>query len=450
MRRCTCAAVVRNCSTTNAHYQRARPCLSRQYTTTRTQGHDDGAGNSTTQNGDGALNTGPDQEALPPNKDGVETTPVESQKQSASDAATSFGIDQTEKTVKTARGRKLPLSPVMDPSYWEAKQRHQKKKAEPGRPRGEMERMVSRNPFAKALATSIRQCTATRVRLPKFFLQEFGLLSHPETEKPWWVPRSLAPTQPPPHLAQKEHDNSDKLGVEEHSPSRDEGISPPAKQPDKGDRLVYAPSAHILARKDLLSSFNVKKSGFENHQKKLYGPLSSPYKDLQRKAVWREDMADFMLGLMRDDICGFIRHLAKLSFYMGPKRITERHIVPFTNWDTLRVSIQGAVLWFGENEEAVDSNGPREPPGPFATYDVKTGAIQETILVHNMPLLLGSELAEKVRTESEGMKDHTMFYLAGVDTTRLQSKLWRLQEFLFSGYEKDAPQPPGKHAGTAK
>ncbi|KAI0595318.1 hypothetical protein F4775DRAFT_377516 [Biscogniauxia sp. FL1348] len=449
MRRCT-GAVVRSCRATNAHRRWAQPCPSRQYTTTRTQADDDGAGTSTAQNGGRAPNTSPGQEAVPSNKAVVGTAPVEPQKQSTSDAATSFDIDQTEKTVKTAGGRKLPLSPVMDPSYWEAKQRHQQKKAEPRRPRNEMERMVSRNPFAKALATSIRQCTATRVRLPKFFLQEFKLLSHPETEQPWWVPRSLAPGQPPPHLAQKEYCNSNKLDGKEYDPSWDEDNSPAAKQPDKGDRLVYAPSAHVLARKDLISSFNVKKSGFENHQKKLYGPLTSPYKHLQRKAIWREDMDDFMLDLMRDDICGFIRHLAKVSFYMGPKRITERHIVPFTNWDTLKVSIQGAVLWFGKSEEAVDPHGAQEQPGPFATYDVKVGAVQETILVHNMPLLLGSERAEKVRTESEGMKEDTMFYLAGTDTTRLQYKLWRLQGFLFSGHQKDAPRPPDGPPDTAE
>ncbi|KAI5924402.1 hypothetical protein F4810DRAFT_141773 [Camillea tinctor] len=429
MRRCTGAAL-RNCSAANVRNQWIQPYVIRQYTTSNTHGDEDGTKASTAQNESTSPNASLNQEAIVSNKDGIGTA-----------GSGSLDINQTEKTIKTTRGRKLPLSPVMDPSYWEAKQRHHKQKADPRRPRTEMERMVSRNPFAKALATSIRLCTASKTRLPRFFLQEFKLLSHPETQQPWWVPRSLAPGQPPPHLARDENSTKNKLGTKEYNPSWDEDSSPAAGQPDKGDKLIYAPAGHVLARKDLIHSFTVKKSGFDNHNKKIYGPLTSPYKNLQKKAIWREDMDEFMLDLMRDDICSFIHHLAKVSFYMGVDRVSERHIVPFTNWDDLNVSIQGAVLWFGDNGEATDPDSARQQPGPLATYDVKNGAIQETILVHNMPLLLGAELAEKLKTESIGLNEGTMFYLAGTNTTRLQYKLWRLQGYLF-------PDPQQEHSST--
>ena len=51
--------------------------------------------------------------------------------------------------------------------------------------------MLSPLPTAQALATPLRMCTMTRTRIPVFFMQDFALVAHPDTGRPWWLPRSL-------------------------------------------------------------------------------------------------------------------------------------------------------------------------------------------------------------------------------------------------------------------
>jgi hypothetical protein len=58
-------------------------------------------------------------------------------------------IDKDAKTVETAVGD-LPLSPVMDPMFWEARERFKQKKPRPGRPGNALERELRKNPFGKS------------------------------------------------------------------------------------------------------------------------------------------------------------------------------------------------------------------------------------------------------------------------------------------------------------
>lgn len=65
-------------------------------------------------------------------------------------APESFQIDQDGKTVKTAVGD-LPLSPVMDPGFWEARGRYKQEKPKPGKPRNVFEREFQKNPFGERI-----------------------------------------------------------------------------------------------------------------------------------------------------------------------------------------------------------------------------------------------------------------------------------------------------------
>lgn len=57
-------------------------------------------------------------------------------------------LNQDGKTVVTAVGD-LPLSPVMDPSFWEARDRYKLKKGKPGKPSNAFEREFQKNSFGK-------------------------------------------------------------------------------------------------------------------------------------------------------------------------------------------------------------------------------------------------------------------------------------------------------------
>ncbi|KAI0007104.1 hypothetical protein F4779DRAFT_619898 [Xylariaceae sp. FL0662B] len=356
----------------------------------------------------------------------------------ASDRDDAFEIDSIKKTVATAVGE-LPLSPVMDPSFWEAKRRHQVRKAKPGKPQNSVERQLRANPFAKALATPQRQCAVTRIRLPKFFLQDFSLIAHPETGDPWWVPRSLALREQPAteepdakgiHEAMNEATMVETEEKIEETISKTEGSEKLRDQDMKHDvpsenGKPYGPSGYTLARRDLLSSFNLDLSGFRNGQKKLMSGTSSRYKPLAGKAMWRGDMDTFILEQMQQDIVNDLLYLSRLCV-----ENQRYYIVKCYGWGDVQYKHKGAVLWFGEPDEAVSPENQQNRPGPFATFDIQGEAAATSVVVHNMPMLLGSEKAEHVKKDAAILKDGSIFMLAGRRTTNIQMKLWRLQGYL--------------------
>ncbi|KAI3325102.1 hypothetical protein HD806DRAFT_533698 [Xylariaceae sp. AK1471] len=350
----------------------------------------------------------------------------------------SLNVNPNNKTITTAVGD-LPLSPIMDPSYWEATMRHQAPKAKEGKPQNSVERQFRKNPFAKALATPIRQCTASRVRLPTFFLQDFNLIAHPETGQPWWVPRSLvweesAESQQADTLNTEFSMDYQEFRDEQANVETDRGGSdnqgevsrvdtPTAVQSDHAK--PYGPAAYVLARQDLISSFTKKASGYENHTRRLFGGSSSRYAKFAGRAIWREDMDTFILGRMRQEIVSDLLYLSRLC-----TEDSRHYIVKCYGWDDVQYKHKGAVLWFGDTGQSDATDNPEAQPGPFATYDVSNGSATTTVAVHNIPMLLGAEDTAKVRQNAVALGDGSLFMLAGRRTTNLQLKLWRLQGYL--------------------
>ncbi|KAI1138351.1 hypothetical protein F5Y05DRAFT_36718 [Hypoxylon sp. FL0543] len=412
-----------------------------------------------------------DDPAQPPAQTASETNP--SSVQLASDRDDAFKVDPQNKTVETAVGD-LPLSPVMDPTFWEATRRHQAPKVKPGKPQNSVERQLRANPFAKALATPVRMCAMTRARLPSFFLQDFNVVAHPETGKAWLIPHSLLPDEDP---ADEEPDargiaeamdeavsqeNEDSVDVEpepcnpqeqkpdakgiaeamneavsqenedsvdvEPEPCNPQEQKPAAVASTNHDR-PHGPAAWILARQDLISSFTVKDSGLKYGPQRLTG-IFPRYRHLAKTVIWRQDMDTYILDLMRRDIINDLLYLSKLCTENG-----RYYVVKCWGWNDVQYKHKGAVLWFGEPDEDADSNQTRNQPGPFATFEYQKTDIQgqpltETVVVHNISMLLGSEQAKYIKDEAAALKDGSIFMLAGRRTTNLQLKLWKLQGYL--------------------
>lgn len=59
-----------------------------------------------------------------------------------------FRIDSANRKIETAAGD-LPLSPVMDPSFWDARKRHRTLKARPKKAQNSVERQFRANPFGR-------------------------------------------------------------------------------------------------------------------------------------------------------------------------------------------------------------------------------------------------------------------------------------------------------------
>lgn len=80
--------------------------------------------------------------------------------------------------------RALPLSPLLDPIAIDAKEKHTRPK--PFRLEGDrtdFQKELEANPFARALATKVRECALTKVRLPKHFLLPVVSYLEPPSEE---------------------------------------------------------------------------------------------------------------------------------------------------------------------------------------------------------------------------------------------------------------------------
>ncbi|KAI1126410.1 hypothetical protein F5Y10DRAFT_244954 [Nemania abortiva] len=358
-------------------------------------------------------------------------------------------IDPDNKTVATAVGD-LPLSPVMDPSYWEATTRHQAPKPKGSKAQNSVERQFRKNPFAKALATPVRHCSATRTRFPAFFLQDFNLVTHPETGRPWWVPRSLAWDQPAecqqadgterkPCTGEGElYSDQENVGTDGGESTvwrRDPKVNPSVPVKSK-DVKPYGPSAYVLARRDLISAFTTKGSGYERHPGRLFGGTTSRYARFAGSAVWREDMDSLILHRMRRGIIDDLLYLSRLCAEDSRHYIVECH-----GWDDVQHKHQGAVLWFSNPAEPDETAEPRAQPGPFSIYNISNNGANTCVAVHNMPMLLGVQGAAEIRQNAAILAGGSLFMLAGRRTTNVQLKLWKLQGYLADYKENDDDQP---------
>ncbi|KAI0396840.1 hypothetical protein F5Y17DRAFT_455673 [Xylariaceae sp. FL0594] len=344
-----------------------------------------------------------------------------------------LAIDPEGKKVRTDAGE-LPLSPVMDPAYWEATTRHQKKKAKAGKPVNSVEKQFRKSAFANALGTPLRICALTRTRLPSFFLQDFSLVSHPETGNPWWIPRSLGwdesaksqETSETTAPGDEEATGEDNTTGEGGSVEGSEAGAPPAVRSNRP--APSGPRAYTLARRDLIAAIGKEGSGFQSGQYSLCALMKSDFARLGRQAIWRQGMDSVVLERIQQDIVRDLIYLGRLCTEEG-----RHYIAKCYGWDDVQYKHQGAVLWFDDTPKSEGTSEPEPAPGLLATYDVahfQPGVeANATLAVHNMPLLLGAENIAKLKQETL-FNDGSLFMLAGRRTTHVQQQLWRLQGYL--------------------
>ncbi|KAI0016038.1 hypothetical protein F4780DRAFT_714827 [Xylariomycetidae sp. FL0641] len=327
-------------------------------------------------------------------------------------------IDSERGMVETAVGH-LPLSPVMDPKYWMGRNRNIRK-AISDKAENPLERQLRKNAFANALATPIRKCKPTQTHLPRFFLQDFALVSHPDTGKPWWVPRDLAPKGPIEDERPEETAEEWEEGLaDETTKGNEDGV--------RSDRFAAdGPSGYILARRDLFSFITQPGSGYQRASKSLLPGFSnkSVYGRAGPMAVWREDMDVFLLDMYRRDIYRTLLHFDKLC-----AQDRRKYIVKFDRWSDIMYEDKGALLWFPSELDNSQSQAKQ-----FSTYEVHTelrrGPASASLPVHNIPALLGPELAQQLRQEAQVLNDGSIFLCTRRRTTKFRMKLWKLEGYI--------------------
>ncbi|POS79365.1 hypothetical protein DHEL01_v202250 [Diaporthe helianthi] len=335
-------------------------------------------------------------------------------------------VNVDDKTIQTPAGN-LPISPLLDPTWQEARQRKKTKALPDKKSHNRFQRQLRQNPYAQLLATPVRMCLATRIRLPEAMLQGFGLVRHPETNQVWWIPEGLNASRKPATKVSDEAEETDESlpAAPEEGPGDSAGTS--EKQP------AFRYPMHALARQDLLHGFSKQGSSHYAGHKRLATSPSAP--SLAKTAIWRADMDGVILDQRRRHIMEDLVYLSTLCEESGRKyiiRVTDaKHSATYIR--------RAAFLWLGEDnasgseENSQELDGKAEKaeidPEQYATLDIG-GDPTTTRPVYNLPKLLGLDNVARLRSEFNMYKEGSLFLLRGQRSGAVNKKLWSLQGYL--------------------
>ena len=282
--------------------------------------------------------------------------------------------------------------------------------------------------LALALATPVRCCSFTGLRLPEHFHLDFGLQPHPTTGAPWYLPRIVS-------------DNNYKT---EPSPTLEQATSGPADSTSPNELS----STHLPAHADALRFISKLKRRQFRHliPWRWKEDLTLNLDEL----VFREDMADYVLSLLRNNV---VRRLA----YLGAR--TAGYISRCDGWDYIDKHHQvAAVLWLGEPRTGAKAvgkeldekvGGPRssalpatevlgevtaddsaalreEGPPPYAMVHYKGRYVP----AYNLPSLLRQKDLGRLETECEHMRGSMAILKHKHATVEVQMALWKLMGYL--------------------
>lgn len=290
---------------------------------------------------------------------------------------------------------------------------------------------------AQLLAEPVRQCHVTRSRLPRSFLQGFGLVAHPETNDLWWIPAGFEKV--PKTSAVKTSDKAEPQTVTEDEtmsssePMRagsdtqnEEGVPAEAAlvdlaamegSPTKQKAAFRAP-AHVLARQDLLMEFWDKSSKHGGGQYK-FGIIKS-IADKVGKATWRQDMH----AVVRE-------HLLRRVIVDNLIAVSQMCETGERNW-LVTVQEPEDFLKYQNRNCFFRLTGKYTP---FEYLEVP-GELGSALPVYHLPELLGQEQFQRLKdvvklfADDSLLREGSLVLLKGKHNVELNKKLWKLQGFL--------------------
>ena len=328
--------------------------------------------------------------------------------------------------------RDLPISPFMDEAWLAARNKHRAPKAVRSKEPTPLQRKLLRNPYAQALATPVRTCAITNIRLPAYFLQDFELISHPQTNETFYLPRSLTSKFQLPREdstfqnveAEMESSFIPEIDNSANS-STSAGAIDVSTLPTHSSSL--GPKAYVLSRYRLLALLVDKTSKFLGAWTRSFPTrrMKATRNFKQKDLRWRDDSADFVLELMRKRTMEDLRYIGKLR---------KGYLVQCKGFeDVEKKKGIGAVLWLPK----IENSGAGKGPGEFATMDVA----QKKFAVHNLEVLLGKENCDEIRKDMEVFGDEVVVVKRKHIPNRLSLRLWSLQGYLakYNGFTEVTP-----------
>jgi len=201
----------------------------------------------------------------------------------------------------TRPSQRLPQSPLI------TKPRNPQGKARkrPATPE-EIDRL-RRNPWAIALASPPRMCSATNTRIPRAFLGDWGLVRRPDSDTLWFMPIGLLKDElKAAEAAQKAESEDESIGkaVSEGDTATTDSKN---KNRNKQNRPLRLLTLRLLDRLLLLKELTGQFVGSKKARiakiipfrwKYPLGPVTGRE---EKNMVWREDMPSFVLKHMRKE-----------------------------------------------------------------------------------------------------------------------------------------------------
>ncbi|CZS77556.1 unnamed protein product [Fusarium graminearum] len=358
-----------------------------------------------------------------------------------------YMIDPKKKTIETESGE-LPLSPILDPEWVVSRRRLRKLKA--GKISGQFRKHLSNNPYAEALMTPMRWCKNTNAILPRYFLQDFDMVKHPDPthSEVWYAPGPLTLMNVMPWNVprlEEENDSTDgqtqevwsgdetpdtalqretSANVEESSGAKEtEEIDEEMREEIREDshrsgRFV----TYALSRKSVIDMIGKNRSlqakmGAQRSGMGTYGlpPVA--------KRVFRPDMGNLLLKMMRRRA---VDALIERSSSRREGKELHKFIMPVGSWEDAARSVAGGAVLYIPTEPTEDMNN-------YATLDVENANYGNKVAVHDLLFLLGESEVERLKTEAEDFRDQELLILKNHRSESVRSLFllfWRLQGYL--------------------
>ncbi|KAK5660163.1 hypothetical protein OQA88_13632 [Cercophora sp. LCS_1] len=395
-------------------------------------------------------------------------------------------VDLESKTVSTVLGE-LPLSPLMDPAHYEARRKWRERKQPESKPKdkNKFRKSFARNAYVHALTTPVRRCVVTGTVVPSFLLQGFQVMFHPETAAPYYVPTDLdEPGQQSEQRRRRSQAVADEASTAEavtletstvkalagEAPTAEATRSetstvealagdPPAGEvsastvTNEGNPEIQTPSSsqkpkgqtgptgYILARQDVLQQLVTKGSPFYGKYKALMvrsAQGNTPFTKAYREAIWREDMASYILNQLRGRVVEEILYIADLM-----EASNRKYLIKCDSWaDIAKHNHRGCVLFFSDVFATTDANAattanlkalePQHLP-LLSTMDIDNVRLGSKLPVHDMRRLLGQDYIYKLGEQASFFRNGGLFLLGRERTVTLQLELWKLQNYLSHG-----------------
>ncbi|KAL2008851.1 hypothetical protein VTN00DRAFT_7045 [Thermoascus crustaceus] len=236
-------------------------------------------------------------------------------------------VSRNDSTAETARpSQLLPQSPLITHAR-DPREKVRKKRAS----KEDIDRL-RRNPWAVALASAPRMCSATSTRLPKAFLGDWGMVRRPNSDTLWFMPIGLlkdelkaAEAAGAVEKAENENKTEDEsigtaIAEDKATDSKSKTRDNTSKKKNRPLRLLTLRLLdRLLLIKECTSQFMSSSSSKKARLSKIIpfrwkyplGPITSRE---EKNMVWREDMPSFVLKNMRKEA---VKELEKVCWQDG-------------------------------------------------------------------------------------------------------------------------------------